>query len=105
MQGYRPTNEDSYGWARLVQTIANFFGGSTSIGMNICKHLDCDNYDNGVYLIADWEIKGRVYHKGGEQNEYDLLEMLIDIDKTQPKEIQLGEEKIKEKFGKLQLDK
>ena len=56
--------------------------------------LDGDNFDNGMYIIKGWEIVGRKYHEGPEQNEYDLLDMLIEIDANQPR--QLGEEKIKQ---------
>jgi hypothetical protein len=80
----------------LTQVIANFFGGGLSIGVGTCKHLDCDNYDNGVYLIKDWEIVGRDYFKGQEQKEYSLVGMLNHIDKCQPADMQLGESKIKE---------
>ena len=95
LKGYRSPSNDSYGWARLTQVIANYFGGSTSLGLDQCKKLDCDNYDNGVYLIKGWEIIGREYHKGTEQKEYKLFEMLLDIDTKQPKGEQLGEDFIK----------
>lgn len=91
LKGYRPTNVDHYGWARLCQVIGNFFGGGSSLGIDICKRLDCDNYDNGVYLIKDWRIVGRVYHEGREQKNYDLKEILIEIDKQQPTDEQIGE--------------
>ena len=77
-----------------------FFGGDgLSIGVGTCKHLDCDNYDNGVYLIKDWEIVGRDYFKGQEQKDYSLVGMLIAIDKSQPADMQLGESKIKESLA------
>jgi len=41
----------SYTKARLIQTIGNFFGGNQSLGIGICKYLDTDNGDNGVYVI------------------------------------------------------
>ena len=102
MKEYREPNYDNYGWARLCQVIANFFGGSTSIGIDMVEQLDCDNYDNGVYLIEGWEIKDRYYFEGAEQQEYDLLEMLYDIDKAQPEKEQLGckeIEKLLEKYN------
>ena len=95
LKGYRSPSDDNYGWARLCQVIGNFFGGSNSIGIDNCGHLDCDNYDNGVYIIEGWKIVGRQYHDGAEQNSYDLYEMLLDIDKAQPIMEQLGEERIK----------
>lgn len=95
LRQFRTPESDNYGWARLCQVIANFLGGSLSLGIDICERLDCDNFDNGVYLIEGWEIVGREYFDGYEQNEYDLEEMVIEIDKRQPKDDQLGEAEIK----------
>lgn len=96
LKGHRSPNTDCYGWARLGQVIANFFGGTTSIGIDTVNHLDCDNYDNGVYFIEKWEVVGRKYFSGEEQYNYDLEEMLIEIDARQPLNEQLGIDKIKE---------
>ena len=41
MKGFRAPEKDNYGWARLVQVIANFFGGSLSIGIDDVCYLDC----------------------------------------------------------------
>lgn len=84
IKGYRAPERDDYGWARLCQVIGNFFGGDTSIGINRCCCLDCNNYNNGVYIIENWEIVGREYFDGHEQDSYNLLEMLIDINSAQP---------------------
>lgn len=84
LKGYRAPSEDNYGWARLCQVIGNFFGGSTSLGIDTVNHLDCNNWDNGVYLIEGWEIVGRMYFEGEEQDEYDLIEMLKDINDSMP---------------------
>ena len=100
LKQYRNPSNDNYGWARLCQVIANYFGGGNSIGIDKCCHLDCDNGDNGVYIIEGWKIVGRQYFDGTEQHNYDLYEMLIDIDLTQPETEQLGEEKIKELLEK-----
>lgn len=100
LKRYRSPSNDNYGWARLCQVIANYFGGETSVGIDNCCHLDCDNGNNGVYIIEDWTIVGRQYFEGEEQHNYDLYEMLIDIDLTQPETEQLGEEKIKELLEK-----
>lgn len=91
LQGFRSPEVDSYGYARLVQVIANFFGsGGLSIGIEKCCKLDCENWDNGVYVIENWEIVDRKYFEGGEQREYKLEDMLLEIDECQPKEMQLG---------------
>lgn len=94
LKGYRPPEYDDYGWARLCQVIGNFFGGSTSIGINTCRCLDCNNGDNGVYIIKGWEIVGRKYFEGNEQSGYDLQEMVIAIDEEQPVKEQLGRDEI-----------
>lgn len=83
-RGFRAPDQDNYGWARLCQVIGNFFGGSDSIGIDRCCNLDCENGDNGVYIINGWEIAGRAYHRGWEQDTYDLEEMIRAIDKAQP---------------------
>lgn len=90
----RYPENDSYGWARLIQIIANFLGGNTGISIDKCSQLDCDNYDNGVYLIEKWQIVGRQYFKDSEQSEYDFIEMLEAIDNAQP--IKMGKDKILE---------
>lgn len=92
MRGFRPPEKDNYGWASLTQVISNFFGNGMSVGVDTLWHLDCDNYDNGVYIIEDWKIVDRVYMRGGEQDKYDLNGMLIAIDEYQPTAQQLGKE-------------
>ena len=96
MKGYREPTSDNYGWARLCQVIGNFFGGELSIGIDKCSHLDYDNYDHGTYIIDGWDIVDREYFNGNEQYNYDLYEMLCDIDNAQPTREQLGANKIKE---------
>ena len=94
LKNFRTLESDNYGWARLTQVIANFFDGTTSIGIDQCKNLDCDNYDNGVYFIKDWKIVGRAFNGSGEQSEYNLLKMVLFIDSKQPTDQQLGKEVI-----------
>mgnify|MGYP007069933479 CR=1 FL=1 len=83
----RRLRSGGYGWARLCQIIGNYFGGTLSIGVDrICK-LDCDNGDNGIYLIDDnFNIVGRKYYEGMEQNIYPFKDMLLSIDKAQPED-------------------
>ena len=60
-----PDQDESYGMARLCGLIFNFVGvrGDTGIGINDLSKLDCDNYDNGVFVIGgDWEIIDRWGH-------------------------------------------
>ena len=86
LRGFTSPERDCYGWARLCQVIGNFFHGSDSIGIDHISKLDCDNGDNGMYIIKDWEIVGRKYFKGREQDSYDLDETMLYIDSQQPEE-------------------
>lgn len=83
-KGYRPPEEDCYGWARFCQVVGNYFGGGLSIGIDACSRLDCDNWDNGVYIIEGWEIVDRRFAPEEEEQDRDLLEMLRKINETQP---------------------
>lgn len=91
LKGYRTPDTDCYGWARLCQVIGNFFGGSTSIGIDTVDKLDCNNYDNGVYIIEGWKIVDRKYFNGVEQMNHDMEDMLMGIDVAQPEAEQIGE--------------
>lgn len=91
LKGYRTPDTDNYGWARLCQVIGNFFGGANSVGIDVVSNLDCDNFDNGVYIIKGWEIVGREHFDGVEQMNYRLEDMLMDIDKSMPQEEQFGD--------------
>lgn len=90
LRGFRSPSDDCYGWARLCQVIGNYFGGGLSIGIDIVSHLDMDNYDNGVYIIDDWDIVGREFFDSVEQNTYNIDKMILDIDECQPFKEQLG---------------
>lgn len=92
LKQHRAPETDCYGWARLCQVIGNFFGGTTSIGIDTVNRLDTDNGDNGVYIIRGWDIVGRKNFDGPEQMYYPLDEMLESIDRSQPVEEQLGKE-------------
>lgn len=84
LKGYRTPERDNYGWARLCQIIGNYFGGELSLGIDKYERLDRDNGDNGVYIIENWKIVGREFIDWPEQNEYDLVSMLRDINNHQP---------------------
>lgn len=92
LKGYRTPDTDCYGWARLCQVIGNFFGGVLSMGIDKCCNLDCDNHDNGVYIIDGWDIVDRKYFNALEQDTYDLNEMLKTINFKQPASEQLPDE-------------
>lgn len=69
-----PESDESYAMARLVQIIANYFGGSTSIGIGKVRDLDYDNGDNGTYIIGgDWQILER--RKFGPGTAFDAEDM------------------------------
>lgn len=78
---FRGPASDCYGVARFVQVVANFFGqDGLSVGVDTLSRLDCDNWDNGVYVVNDtWEIIGREFHDGAEQAEYDVDGMVNEI--------------------------
>ena len=90
-KGYRPPETDCYGWARLCQIIGNFFGGGLSLGVDVCARLDCNNGDNGTYIIKDWRIVDRKYFKGTEQQHHDFAEMLTAINDAQPESERLSD--------------
>lgn len=102
-KGYRdPSSDTEYGLARLTQVIANFLGGTTSIGIGSVRHLDTDNGDNGTYLIGkDWKIVGRKFAPAKEQHEHDLNEMVGAIDERQPKKEQFGKSFLNAKKKKI----
>ena len=95
---FRPPEQDNYGWARLCQVIANFFGGDLSIGIDEFEKVHYNYLDNGVYIIKNWDIVGREdFDDCEEQQEYDLLDMLGAINISQPENMQVDFEEL-EKF-------
>ena len=73
--------DETYAPARFVQIVGNYLGDNLSLGLAQCRNLDCDNWDNGVYLVhpGSLEIIGRRYFKGQEQDTYNKEEMVADI--------------------------
>lgn len=102
IQGFRSPSSDSYGWAYLAGVVTNFFGDGLSVGVGPCCGMDCDNHDNGVYIIEGWEIVGRQYFEGREQTEFDLEPMFQYIDEQMPKKMQLGADRIAEALAALE---
>jgi hypothetical protein len=98
MRGFRAPDQDNYGWARLTQVIANFMGvDGLSVGADTVNRLDCNNGDNGTYIIEGWDIVGHEYSEGYTE-EYDPIELLFAIDEAQPVKQQLGKKKIRELY-------
>lgn len=60
-----PKGDPTYAFARLTQTVADFFnrgrdGELLSVGAGPLSMLDTDNGDNGTFWIGDdWSIVGR----------------------------------------------
>lgn len=95
LRGDRSPEEDGYGYARLAQIIGNWFGGTLSVGVMSGPQDWASGCDNGAYIVKNWEIVGREeYGDWPEQDEYDLLEMMLDIDEAQPERERLGSELI-----------
>lgn len=97
LRGFRPPEEDEYGWARLCQIIGNYFGGDLSVGIDMLNKLPLRNCDNGVYIIEKWKIIGRQYTYGkNEQMNYDICDMVCAINKAQPRKDRLNKQIIKQ---------
>lgn len=90
LKGYRAPDKDSYGWARFCQVVGNYFGGGLSIGIDNFSKDAGEWQDNGTYIIEGWKIVDRKHYDYEEQSEYDLIEMLIEIDNRQPVKERLG---------------
>ena len=96
-----PDVDDEYGWARLCQVAGNTIGGNLSVGVGIFNRMDTDNWDNGTYIIKDWDIVDRLFtHSKDEKMKDTMFENLKYINNKQPKNEQLKEEEL-EAFAKL----
>lgn len=104
LKKYPSPERDCYGWAYLAGVVSNFFGDGYSCGLDRADRLDCDNWDNGVYIINNWRIIDRLYFKGIEQNEYNLREFLKYLDERQPEHMRLTEKEWEE-FDKEESEK
>ena len=60
------------------------------MSVDTVNRLDCDNWDNGVYIIENWEIVDRKYFDNrAEQHEYDKEEFIEYLDSKQPVHMQM----------------
>lgn len=91
-KGYRsPTEDNSYGFARLAQVIANFFGGNgLSVGVDKVSNLDTANGDNGVYIIDGWDIVDRYFSCYEKQNDIVVEDMIREINRCQPEDCRIS---------------
>lgn len=94
LREFRPPESDSYGWARLCQVAANFFGpDGLSVGISVYSDDELMNPgDNGIYVTSDWRIVGRVGLPGSfvEQCSHERLDLLVSIDGAQPERERVG---------------
>ena len=102
--GARQPEDDDYGWATLSRVIGNYFGGTTSIGINTIDKLDSCNGDNGTYIIKDWQVVDRrlsydLNKLKSDMTDDELLDRLVDLDEHQPKP--LGRAEIKKRYNEL----
>lgn len=102
LKGYRPPEQDCYGWAYLAGVITNFFGNGFSCGIDKAEYLDCNNYDNGTYIIKDWLIVGRKFDDC-VRDEYSLHDMLQEIDSRMPEHMRLTEDEWA-RFGDMEKE-
>src|SRR4051812_45501834 len=62
-----------YGPARLIQVIGNYLGGTLSLGIGQLRALDCNNGDNGVYVVdpESLQITARQHVRPGADAIFD----------------------------------
>lgn len=108
MRGIRAPENDNYGWARLCQVIANYIEGGyceesrklgceetfsgLSVGVDRYENIKgWADWDNGTYIIKDWEIVGR--EGAGDDEECDkdyFFRMLCHINERQPEGMRMS---------------
>lgn len=91
LQRFRPPEADCYGWARLCQVAASIFHNGLSVGIDTVDRLDCDNWDNGVYIIQDWEIVDRQFFQGDEDCGEPDTDLIQEINRSVPEHMRLDE--------------
>ena len=101
LKGYRCPENDCYGWARLCQVIGNFFGGECSVGIDRYNRLDCDNGDNGVYIIKNWEIIDKEFEPLEDRNKNNFTATLMEINHFMPINEQIDDKELEEKIAQL----
>lgn len=62
--------------------------------MDDVNKLDCDNYDNGVYVVKNYKIVGRLFMRYDEQKTYNFTEFVMWINEHMPRKWQKSEEEI-----------
>lgn len=108
LRGIRAPENDNYGWARLCQVIANYIEGAyydeacklgcegtfsgLSVGVDRYENIEGSaDWDNGTYIIKDWEIIGREGAGDDEECNKDYLyRMLCRINERQPEGMRMS---------------
>lgn len=101
------TMEGSYFTSNIkkVEFIATCLGLDPHHSEDYAK-LDCDNYDNGVYVIdKDYKIIERLFKRYEEQTHYNFNEFLLFIDENMPKRFQKGEAFINKYLASEEVEK
>lgn len=109
LRGIRAPDYQNYGWARLCQVVANYIEGEycgaacrvgceetfsgLSIGVDRYENIKGSaDWDNGTYIIKDWEIVGREGAGDDEKCDKDYLyRTLCRINECQPEGMRLDE--------------
>ncbi len=82
--GFRDPVSNNYGVAYIQALICVFFKEGMSTGIGPIAKLDCDNGDNGMYILGDdFTIKDRIYSYDSTKS----YEELTDKDKIKCDEI------------------
>ncbi len=85
------SGDGCYQVARLAQIIGNFFGGTQSLGVATVDRLDCDNGDNGTFIVVGWHIVGVKHRPQIEETVFDwayYAEVLKNVLEANPVEAQ-----------------
>jgi hypothetical protein len=93
--------DDDYAFAQLLRVATNFISSDgLSVGLGLYDNNNNYEYiDNGVYVIGkDWRIIDRLFFEYGEQQEYNLKDMVIAINDSQPESIRLSSDEIENYF-------
>jgi len=63
------------GFSKFSELFSKFPVSANGVKLQPLKFLDLDNYDNGVYVVYNWEIIDRKFKRNKEQFHIDQDEM------------------------------
>lgn len=88
--GTHSPEEDNEGWGHLVGILHAYTGLGRGVCVDTVENLDCDNKDNGTYIIKDWEIVDTMYRSyGADEDEGVDFELMLDIDDLMPRHLRI----------------